>query len=209
MVNTVVHVLQLHNIYIRNVAVSKPTAHNHLSESDGAAGEGRTWAEEPWAWPWCSATLPCLSACWGGWHRMAGRQEWHMGLHPWGRATVSPDKLQQLPETWGEPWPRALGAPCTVPSVCPGAQSFLGEAGGDPEQTNHCWPYKHSFTGEGGSYANIYSINLVRGFEEKQKKCHLKICSKFGHSVVLLVQRNEANFIVICVWIKENYENKH
>lgn len=58
------------------------------------------------------------------------------------------------------------------------------------------------------SYANIYSINLICGFEEKQKR-HLKICSKFGHSVVLLVQRNEANFIVICVWIKENYENKH
>jgi len=58
------------------------------------------------------------------------------------------------------------------------------------------------------SYANIYSINLLCGLREKQKS-HLKICSKFGHSVVLLVQRNTANFIVICVWIKEDYENKH
>lgn len=44
---------------------------------------------------------------------------------------------------------------------------------------------------------------------KKNKKSHLKFCSKFGHRIVLLVQRNEANFIVICVWIKENYENKH
>lgn len=40
-------------------------------------------------------------------------------------------------------------------------------------------------------------------------KSHLKISSKFGHSIVVLVQRNRVNFIVISAWIKENYENKH
>lgn len=62
------------------------------------------------------------------------------------------------------------------------------------------------------SYANIYSINLLCGLEKEKntkQKSDLKICSKFGHGVVLLVQRNGDNFIVICVWIKENYENKH
>lgn len=33
--NTVVQILQLHNVYIRNVVVSKSKAHSHLCACDG------------------------------------------------------------------------------------------------------------------------------------------------------------------------------
>lgn len=104
MVNTVVHILQLHTIYIRNVVVSNSRAHNHLSEPDGSS-----W----WGWNLCPglplsrgahgqgpATLPCLCACWLQWRLDQGFSEGGMrnsGHEP------APQSLSQSLQSAGSP----------------------------------------------------------------------------------------------------------
>lgn len=209
LVNSTVQILQLHNTYVRNVILSKSTVHMSLpnfwwkktgEKSDPCSA--KTFpipsCRDPMQYkPGPLQSLPCLCLL-PGWEGSAG-------------GWVVPMNLSNLHST--TPWPKAPSQRCSLDCCLVHAWTFTAHS---PSHKARQRPTAGKLLLAIEAFLNRWGCELCKCLPYKsvvwlgsKTKSHLKISSKFGHSIVVLVQRNGVNFIVISAWIKENYENKH